>query len=125
MDRFGRSDVATGGSWKRMRASERRSDTGHWGVRAGQLTTVRKHFIVGLKELKSLWVVRKGSTSVCVSVALYVCVRVIQNQREENRKAPTGSAWCSTDKNTEVNDLTHTRQYFTLCSHVKRTTPRP
>ena len=80
----------------------KRSDTGQEGVRSGQRTTVRNHFMAVMKQLESLWVVSGYQRrSECVRLWIHVCVRVIQRQREGNRTAPVGSAWWSFDKNTE------------------------
>lgn len=59
-----KSAVATGCWQERKRTSVKISDMGHRGVRAGQRTTVRKHFVAELKELESLWVFTKGALSV-------------------------------------------------------------
>lgn len=64
LDGLDKSAVATGCWQERKKTSVRRSDMGHRGVRAGQRTTVRKHFTAELKELASLWVVTKGDPSV-------------------------------------------------------------
>ncbi|KAK5852958.1 hypothetical protein PBY51_006788 [Eleginops maclovinus] len=80
---------------ERKRTSVKRRDTDQEGMRSGQRTTVRKHFMADVKQLESLWVVTKGA--LCVYDWIHVCVRVIQRQREQNRTAPVGSAWWSID----------------------------
>lgn len=92
---------------------------GHGGVRAGRRTTVREHSAAELKELELLWLVTRDARTVYRCGFICVCVTYAERKTERRLKALHGI-----DKTLRLMiSHTHTRHYFTLCSHVKEDTP--